>query len=276
MDRISEPSNPQTTGELLCPECRSPLVAAGGNTVRCPAHPATFEVMFARSVVVAPPDTIRGGVSPAVAGKCLRHAGLDATCACARCHALICDTCAFPQENGLILCPTCATSPVGDTVPMPLIATPALPLADGTVCVLHAKVPAIRRCAQCDAAMCTTCDFAFPGGIHLCPACATTSKTRLTGKQKAHVGWSLGLAVWTTLGTALLLTGALDEAVTEEPLASLVGSILLFPSLIGLALGISTFERGMKSPPLVWIGTIWNGVLLGIWLLLIIVGLTMS
>jgi hypothetical protein len=90
------------------------------------------------------------------------------------------------------------------------------------------------------------------------------------------MGWSLGLAIWSTLGIAFLMTGVLEEVVAEELAATLVGSILLVSPLIGLALGISSFERGMKSPPLVWVSTIWNGVLLGLWLLLIIVGLTMS
>ncbi len=317
--------------------------------VRCSAHPATFEVMFARPAVVAAPtpqpdappvpvplaalprgepagsedpdrivvecpscsrrykvkrtdagakahckcgyelviedqerlpETAGGGVSPGPAGKCVQHPNLDAVYACGRCHKLICDTCAFPQVDGSFICPECATIPDGQAVPMPVAAAPAVPLADGAVCVRHAEVPANRRCSQCNAAVCTTCDFAFPGGIHLCPSCATTPQTRLSGKQKTYAGWSLGLAVWSTLGTALVLTGALADTVTSEADEEALGVVLMllvvFPSLIGLALGISSFERGMKSPPLVWVGTIWSGVVLGVWLLLIIVGLTMS
>ena len=247
---------------MMCPDCRSPLVAAGRNRVTCSAHAATFEVLFARTAVACstslrpnpplpqaalpasllaeavvsekpdriivecpscgrrykiksghvgakascmcgdhfviedhepPPEMLPGRGPSAVAGKCIQHPNSDAAYACGRCRGFVCDTCAFPQMDGSILCPECATSPVGLDVSAPTEAMSLVPMDDGAVCIRHVKVPAIRRCSQCNAAVCATCDFAFAGGIHLCPSCATSPQTRLSGKQKAYVGWSLGL-----------------------------------------------------------------------------------
>jgi hypothetical protein len=44
------------------------------------------------------------------------------------------------------------------------------------------------------------------------------------------------------------------------------------PSIIGLGVGLSCFERHLRNPPLVWGGAVWNGIIVGVWLLLILIG----
>ena len=124
--------------------------------------------------------------------------------------------------------------------------------------------------------MCTTCDFALPGGIHVCPACATAPQTVLSSRRKKLLIGSYALAVWSTLALAVLLSGALAEmGKTKEgemALGLIFSVVVLVPSIIGTALGFSAKDRRLANPPQVWVAVVWNSVLLGAYLLLCVIG----
>ena len=48
--------------------------------------------------------------------------------------------------------------------------------------------------------------------------------------------------------------------------------LTLLPSIVGVALGVATFDRRLSTPGIVWVGIIGNGLVLLIWVLLMIVG----
>jgi len=49
--------------------------------------------------------------------------------------------------------------------------------------------------------------------------------------------------------------------------------VLLVPSIIGVALAVSSMDRRLTNTIGMWIALIWNGVILGGFLLLLIVGM---
>jgi len=366
---------------MLCPECKAPLEAAGGNQVRCSAHGGVFEVLYARpetfgrsarSLPPPPPPAetppraeapAPGGGEPAVddkivaacpvcekhyrvsraslgqqarckcgvlftvedanalyefkdedgadeaygagdhtcqcgaryatgatycracgavlarSGRCAQHPDVDAGAACVRCHALVCDTCSFPGPDGAILCPRCVSAPVSGALP-PAATTFLTPLADGAHCIQHVDTPAVVRCTKCREALCGTCAFEFPGRVFLCPTCACTPRTGVTGRRRVYAIWSIVLAAWGSLGTALVFAGLFAEVAETDVEAEAFGIFLMLvvvlPLVIGLGLGVSSFERGVKGQVLAWVGTIWNGLLVGTWLLLMVVGIFMG
>jgi hypothetical protein len=153
------------------------------------------------------------------------------------------------------------------------------PVVIGQLCVRHSAVQAIQVCKVCGAAMCQTCDFVFPGNIHLCPTCATSPEKGLKGKRRTYLIWSYILAGWSTLASVFFLSGAAAEGMGSEADAEVLGImmtfLLLIPALIGLALGCSAMERRSK-PVSVWVATIWNGIIVGLFILLCIIGITMG
>jgi len=98
----------------------------------------------------------------------------------------------------------------------------------------------------------------------------------LSAKRKRSVRWSLALAVWCTLGLAVLLCGALAEvADTQEELAVLgvvISLLVLTPSIIGTAVGVSALDRRLTNPASIWVAVIWNSLILGLLLILTIIG----
>jgi hypothetical protein len=87
------------------------------------------------------------------------------------------------------------------------------------------------------------------------------------------------LAGWATLVLVLVFAGAFAAAFESEAGEEAIGVLFMLfgvvPAIVGIALGLSSFTRGRKSA-LPWIGSIWNGLILGIWILLTIVGLMMG
>ena len=145
----------------------------------------------------------------------------------------------------------------------------------GQMCVAHPGVAAVEHCSRCDAAICATCDFLFPGGLHLCPTCATTPPAGVAGKRTKLAIGSLLLAIWGMLGTIamIVLTSAEGNDPREaEGIGMIFGMVVLLPTVIGLALGISSFERNTRNSPLSWIGTIANGLLVILWIMMILLG----
>jgi hypothetical protein len=126
--------------------------------------------------------------------------------------------------------------------------------------------------------VCQTCDFSFPGNIHLCPKCATEPQKGLKGKRKAYLIWSYILAGWSTLATIFFLGGGaagMGEEAGAEGIGLMMTFFMLIPAIIGMALGSSAMERRSK-PISVWVATLWNGLIVALFILLCIVGLSMG
>jgi hypothetical protein len=98
----------------------------------------------------------------------------------------------------------------------------------------------------------------------------------LSGRRKQLLTFALGLAIWGTLGLVVLFSGALASALktaTERAVTGYaLGFFLIIPALVGAALGVACFERRAVNPPIVWVAAIWNGIVLGVWIVLSIVG----
>ena len=258
--------------EMLCPECLGVLETADGQTARCTLHGGKYRILFSRSQVATAaraPAAAQAVETPGISpGMCPQHPSVQAEHACARCSTTVCATCAFPQADGTQLCPECASQ---KSPGPPAAAVPA-----GTMCAQHPSVQAARLCTACGSPMCETCDFTFPGNVHVCPRCVAQPKGELSAKRKRSVRWSLALAVWCTLGLAVLLCGALAEvADTQEELAVLgvvISLLVLTPSIIGTAVGVSALDRRLSNPASIWVAVIWNSLILGLLLILTIIG----
>lgn len=155
---------------------------------------------------------------------------------------------------------------------LPLPGAPALA---GVHCVKHPGVAAIALCINCRAPVCQTCDFIYPGGVHLCPSCAANPRPQLSPGRKKLIPWSIGLAVLSIAGLAGVVTLARLVPRADAQAIGAAGELVsLLPALIGLALGVASFDRRLRTPGIVWVGVVGNGVVLAIWLLLIIVGIS--
>jgi hypothetical protein len=171
---------------------------------------------------------------------------------------------------------------VPKSIALPL-SEPALapgPIEPRVMCANHATVAAGHRCRSCKAAICDTCTFSFPGELHLCPACATKPPTALTEQRRNYLTWSYVAAAVTTLTLAvLLLLGASAGSRTPEDnkaIDTLLGWVLIISLGAGLICGSLARPRGQPSPAAVRGALIWNWVLAGIFVLMMIVGLTMK
>ena len=125
--------------------------------------------------------------------------------------------------------------------------------------------------------MCATCDFLLPGNVHLCPGCATKPQTVLSSKRKKMLIASFVLAMWCTLVMAAIVSGAFREmgryAGSRAVLGWLLTLILLIPAITGTSLGVSSMDRRLTNTIAMWIATIWNGLILGAFILLMIIGM---
>jgi hypothetical protein len=159
----------------------------------------------------------------------------------------------------------------------PLVEAAHAAVPAGMRCVQHPTVAATGSCRTCGAYFCATCDFALPGGVHLCPTCATTPNTALSPRRKRAMIASIAIAVWCTIFLAVLFSGALAKhlrtAADRQALGVAFSLFLMVPSIVGLALGLGSIDRRLNNPPPLWVGTIWNGVIVAIFLLLCIAGL---
>jgi hypothetical protein len=258
--------------ELLCPECLTPLQSVDGQKARCPAHDSEFQILFTR---IPLPSTVQADQPPVILAPdavCAQHPSVAAAYACGSCGAALCVTCDFPQSDGSHLCPNCAQRQAA--VP-PVLAVAAV-LPSGVRCAQHANLAATSQCRVCGAFMCQTCVFDLPGGIKVCPACATAAP-KLSPKRKKLLIGSFALAVWCTIVMAALFAGIFRGFIRNKEDQQLFGILLMFlllvPSIIGFAMGLSSMDRRLSNSIAMWIATVWNGVILGSFILLIIVGL---
>ena len=127
-------------------------------------------------------------------------------------------------------------------------------------CVQHVMVPALVRCALCQAPVCGTCVFEYAGGVSLCPVCIATPARRLNrGRWKLLIG-SYALAGYSTIGLFVFVVLSVSTKI-EEPLASVLFVFLGFsPALAGMAMAAGSYEKRLFNPPAVWISIVWNGL----------------
>jgi predicted Zn finger-like uncharacterized protein len=183
-------------------------------------------------------------------------------------------------KRGLISDKTASavSSAIGDIQPSVIFANPQ-PVLSGQMCFWHPTVQAVQICKACGTAVCQTCDFLFPGNIHVCPRCATSRPQGLSGKRRTYMIWSYVLAVWSTLATIFFLSGAavamMGPGVEKEALGIMMSLFMLVPAIIGTALGSAAMERNSK-PISVWIAAIWNGLIVALFILLCVVGIFMG
>ena len=148
----------------------------------------------------------------------------------------------------------------------------------GKFCVQHPKIAATEQCKRCGGFMCPTCDFSFPGNLHLCPTCVSNTNEGLTPRRKKFLIWSYVLAIWATIGMACLVSGALSGLASNKEDTAALGYILLFfvlgPAITGLSLGVTAKSSRMGNPASLWIAIIWNAILVASFVLLMIIGLS--
>lgn len=235
--------------ELLCPVCMGTLVSRDGRTARCTVHGGEFTILFLREplkVMESPAENLPV-ISPVPTAP---EATVDGAAA-----------------DG-----TPALPPAVPVVP------PAVPERyPGMRCVQHPALAATRQCQMCGAYMCDTCDFAFPDGVHLCPACATRPQTALGPKRRRALIWSYVCAGGgSVFFVSFLATFALHPVHTQAEQQGVGTAMMLFvlgPAIGGLGCGLGAIDRRHRNPVSLWIATCWNGVIIAVFLLLTIIGL---
>jgi hypothetical protein len=84
-------------------------------------------------------------------------------------------------------------------------------------------------------------------------------------------------AVIATIGMALVMSGAFAEMSEtksgEAALGYLFSGIVLLPALIGMSVGFSAIDRRLVNPLSLWIATIWNIVIVAVFLILCVIGI---
>lgn len=237
-------------------------------------HGGQFEILFLRSPLPAPPrDPNTPPLVLTEGARCAQHPSIPASHLCRDCETPICGTCGFDEPDGSHLCPNCAQRRL--TLGPPEITT-ASGVIDGVHCVQHPHLPATAQCKTCGAFMCDTCKFDLPGGLQICPTCATTPRTTLSPKRKKMLIGSYACAVWCTLIMSALLAGVFQDMADDQAGENLLGVLLMIiligPSITGVALGVGVMDRRLPNSMAMWITTVWNGLILGGFIILMILG----
>ena len=210
---------------------------------------------------------------------CANHSNLPAIFACGRCGAAICDLCAFPQGNGSRLCPSCVTRQAPAAPQLRGGLGSSAMAAQNQKCKQHPNVAAAYVCHKCSTPVCKTCDFYFPGNIHLCPECATSTKPTLSSGRKIQLIISYVLAGWATLVFMAMLSGLFYGLASNQAERQVLGMLLMIivlgPAVTGVGLGIGAKGRGSGSLG-VWLAVIWNSLILGGFMLRIVIGMMMK
>lgn len=261
----------------ICPECMGTMESTDGQQARCTVHGGEYQILFSHWRPSVPSKPASRGLEEmtfqvAPGAVCYQHQNSPATNACQSCGSPVCEVCVF-KENGTAFCPNCIVRQSRSKEASDWDA-PSIP--PGTFCVQHRTVAATQKCKACGAYMCSTCDFTLPDGVHVCPACAVAPNTELSSRRKKQVIGSFVAAAVGTLGTALLMTGALAETNTSKEAEAALGYAFMFlvlvPGIVGLSLAFSAKAQRGANPISLWIALIWNSIIIGGFLLLCIIG----
>ncbi len=252
------------------------------------------------SPATSPPAAESPAAAPG-ALQCFEHPRRPAITRCSSCGRPVCTLCAFELGNWDYcgdcvaeqsksrlepqLCSECGRSNAAESTACvcghPLL--PVTPVAAAAVrrkmlderCANHPESEALVRCGLCARPLCATCDFALPGGTHVCPACVEAQSTsEPSAKRKSLSHLALGLAVWSTLFVGMLFLGffkTLLEGEGSEAADVGITAITFWPAVIGLGLALASREKRLKNTALMQAALWWNGAIVVIFLLLIIV-----
>src|SRR5258706_9257321 len=240
------------------------MSSGDARTAVCPAHNKSFEILFSRYPVGGPTMGSWPASSIQPAGAAPTYMSMP------------------PQPNGTPnpygLAPSAPPQSSADVYAARLNSAYGAPPV--MQCAKHPGIQAVARCNSCGAAVCATCDFAYPGGIHMCPACVSNPKPQVSSKRKGMMWWSIGLGIWSVVAMItffLLLMGAAQSPGSRnrdsEAMAAAASFLAFIPGIIGLALGLSCFDKRLKTPGTVWIGVATNGIVVLIWGVLIVIGM---
>lgn len=278
--------------DLICPECRSILTVEGRNA-RCMAHGGQYEVLFDREAQGL--RRTSGSEAAAPSTVCTNHPRTPAAYTCPKCSRPICTMCAF-EVGGKQYCPDCATHAASGAGGAPELAPPPPPqepapvnesgfltlnlsaapqtvaltaVPPGLKCAQHANLDAAARCRVCSNGMCAVCDFALPNGMHVCPACIENRGTEEVSPRRTYMAWG-GIAA------ALLTTILFAVDVALAAAGNLAGSrvmdvVVLICAVGGVWLSFTPFEPALGNTAPIWVGVVWNTVILSVFVLLSIV-----
>lgn len=140
-------------------------------------------------------------------------------------------------------------------------------------CVNHPRARSVYRCEVCVSAICATCAFTFHGNTHYCPACATAPRDPLSPSRKRRVNASLGLGALATVSAvisfALVAGSDLDEKQTAV-LGGVFWLLCFIPAVVGMILALASIEKRAPNTGRLWTGALWNGLIVGLFVLLMI------
>lgn len=205
--------------------------------------------------------------------KCVKHPTQPGTNECGDCRRYFCDTCIFTTKDNQKICIDCMLLRK-KSMPASEAALPPENL-EGIQCSIHPSNPATHRCRSCGIPTCDICTFSFPGNLHLCPNCLNKPQ-EISPRRKKNIIWSYAMAIVCTIGLGLifLVARGMNSNSNEEAMAfgTLFIFLCLIPSIIGIATGSGARLRGQKTPLSILIPIVWNGLVLGLFILLTIIG----
>lgn len=224
---------------------------------------------------------------------CKQHPARAAVATCPKCATPVCTTCSF-DVYGTAYCGDCAIaeanavnaarpargdfSASGGILNLSGAAQAAPREREGLgKCLQHPEVDGVASCKLCWKAACATCDFSFPGDVHLCPLCVETqSSADVSPRRRKLSNWALVCAVWSTIFFVLLLSGAFASYFTDPDTARIadlvVTNAILWPLLAGTGLSLSALDPKLRSTGLMKAAAWWNCVVGGLFYLLILAG----
>lgn len=271
------------------------MESCDGQTARCARHGGEFQILFTRTPPPAPAP-VEPPPIPRQSAVCAYHPTVAAVGTCQLCGTPICGPCDVPRFDGGHLCRNCLgrepaaplqppasaepAAPMKLAAPLKLavvaappiinVTPPVSPFLPGVYCQQHTKVQATSKCKVCGAFMCHTCAFDLPGGAKICPACATAPPKLNSTRKKLLIG-SFVSATWCTIASVAVYGGMLRGLAADRETRLILGWLIIgflpVPSLIGLTLGLSSMERRASTTIGMWIATAWNGLILGIFIL---------
>ena len=272
--------------DLICPDCRSVLQMANAHMAVCAQHGGRFEVLFDRYALPATATAENAAALPEDA-TCAVHAHQKAVGDCAACHKHICALCSF-ELNRQRYCSDCAANEAGrqnrdmatgGLVTLNLTSAPSggwrRADAPPAPCAVHPDNVSVAACRLCTKPVCATCDFAMPGGVHLCPSCVENSQAspEVNPKRRKLSYIAIALASWSTLMLVLMFAGAFNSLFADEATGKgadvIITNITMWPLLIGTGLAMSAMDRKLKSTAIMKVAVWWNGILAGLFLLFI-------
>jgi hypothetical protein len=187
-----------------------------------------------------------------------------------------CPMCGVQTGAASSACPACAHRYGLLNLPHEPRRRSAVPL--GLKCAQHTEVDAIAQCRGCSNGVCETCNFDMPGGLHFCPACVDNAGSEeMSPKRKKLATAAIVLASYCTLMYLFMITGALYRALGSPTDLQVLGGVIMLllyaPSLIGTSLAVTARDRRLRNTTMVWIGLVWNIVILAVLVIQMVVGI---